>query len=68
MATIRVDPRSLPGTEGERFIRRTMRLTLYTLVAMLLALIALNVFAGESGTDTVSGSADSAAARTPTPT
>jgi hypothetical protein len=45
MATIRVDPHALPDPKDERIIRRIMRLTLYTLTGVLLALAALILLA-----------------------
>jgi len=44
MAMIQSDPRTVPSARDERIIRRIMRLTLYTLVAMVLALVSLTVF------------------------
>jgi len=44
MAMIQSDPRVVPGARDERIIRRIMRLTLYTLAGMLLALVSLTVF------------------------
>jgi hypothetical protein len=41
MATVRVDPRSLPDPNDERVIRRIIRLTICTLAGMLVALICL---------------------------
>lgn len=44
MALIQSDPRTVPSARDERLIRRIMRLTLYTLAAMVLALAALVFF------------------------
>jgi hypothetical protein len=41
MATVRVDPRSLPDPNDERVIRRIIRLTICTLAVMLVALVCL---------------------------
>jgi hypothetical protein len=43
MATVRVNPRSLPDPRDERVIRRIIRLTFCTLVGMLLALASLTM-------------------------
>jgi len=45
MATVRIDPHALPDPKDERVIRRIMRLTLYTLTGVLLALAALVLLA-----------------------
>ena len=44
MALIQSDPRTVPSARDERIIRRIMRLTLYTLAAMVLALASLVFF------------------------
>lgn len=43
MATVRVNPRTLPDPRDERVIRRIIRLTFCTLVGMLLALASLTL-------------------------
>ncbi len=45
MATVRIDPHALPDPRDERIIRRIMRLTLYTLTGVLLALAVLILLA-----------------------
>jgi hypothetical protein len=45
MATVRIDPHALPDPKDERIVRRIMRLTLYTLMGVLLALVSLIVLA-----------------------
>jgi hypothetical protein len=45
MATVRIDPDALPDPKDERIVRRIMRLTLYTLTGVLLALAALILLA-----------------------
>ena len=45
MATVRIDPHALPDPKDERIIRRIMRLTLYTLTGVLLALVSLMLLA-----------------------
>ena len=51
MATVRSDPHSLPDPRDERVIRRIMRLTIYTLAGMLLALISVTVLAAGAELD-----------------
>ena len=41
MASVRIDPRTLPDPRGERVIRRIMRLTAITLASVLLALVSV---------------------------
>jgi len=43
MDTMRLKSGALPDPKDERVIRRIMRLTLYTLAGMLLALLAVTV-------------------------
>ena len=50
MATVRVDPRSLPDPKDERVIRRIIRLTICTLAGMLLALACLPALVNGPGT------------------
>lgn len=45
MASVHIDPHSLPDPRDERVIRRTMRLTVVTLVGVLLALTSVIIFA-----------------------
>ena len=45
MATVRIDPHALPDPKDERIIRRIMRLTLFTLAGVLLALVSLTLLA-----------------------
>jgi hypothetical protein len=42
---VRIDPHALPDPKDERIIRRIMRLTLYTLTGVLLALVFLILLA-----------------------
>jgi hypothetical protein len=51
MATVHSDPRSVPDPRDERVIRRIMRLTIFTLAGMLLALISVTVLAAGAGLD-----------------
>lgn len=47
MAIIQSDPRTVPSARDERIIRRIMRLTLYTLAGMLLALVSVVAFGAD---------------------
>jgi hypothetical protein len=57
MATVRVNPGSLPDPQDERVIRRIMRLTICTLAGMLVALASLTMLVTAPGSEPYAQSA-----------